>query len=126
MPNQSRNLSDTFIAGQRKRLLALRQQLLGGEENRTDEQRDSDEQYGNEAHEMEEDAQDLAQNEINRGLHDVNDQRIADIQRALQKIDEGTYGLSDESGEPIPQERLEALPEAIYTVAEQNRRAIRK
>jgi DnaK suppressor protein len=126
MPNQQSNLSDTFIAQQRKRLLALRQQLLGGEENRTVDQRDDEEQYGDEAHEFEDDAQDLAQDEITQGLHDVNDQRIADIQRALQKIDEGTYGLSDESGEPIPQERLEVLPEAIYTVAEQSRRAIRK
>jgi DnaK suppressor protein len=126
MPDQPSNLSDTFIAQQRKRLLALRQQLLGGEENRTTDQRDDEEQYGDEAHEFEDDAQDLAQDEITQGLHDVNDQRIADIQRALQKIDEGTYGLSDESGDPIPQERLEVLPEAIYTVAEQSRRAIRK
>jgi DnaK suppressor protein len=126
MPDQQSNLSDTFIAQQRKRLLALHQELLGGEANRNADERDNDEQYGEEAHEFEEDAQDLAQNEINQGLHDVNDQRIADIERALQKIDEGTYGLSDESGEPIPQARLEALPEAIYTVAEQNARANRQ
>jgi len=37
----------------------------------------------------------------------------------LEKISEGSYGLSDASGQPIPKERLEATPEAIYTVAEQ-------
>jgi DnaK suppressor protein len=36
----------------------------------------------------------------------------------LQKIEDGTYGLSDTSGEPIPRERLEAMPEAIHTVSE--------
>ena len=59
---------------------------------------------------------------INQALHEVNDQRIGDIERALQKIDEGTYGLSDASGDPIPKARLEVAPEAILTVEEQSRR----
>jgi|GEM_PF-679322 DnaK suppressor protein len=41
------------------------------------------------------------------------------IERALQKLDEGTYGLSDRSGKPIPVERLEAIPYAVLTVEEQ-------
>jgi DnaK suppressor protein len=49
------------------------------------------------------------------------ERRLENIERALQKIDEGTYGLSDESGEPIPKGRLEAVPEAIRTVDEQGR-----
>jgi len=39
-----------------------------------------------------------------------------------KKIDDGTYGLSDASGAPIPIERLEATPEALYTLAEQKSR----
>lgn len=39
-------------------------------------------------------------------------QIIVQIDRALAKIAEGTYGLSDRSGQPIPVERLEALPYA--------------
>jgi DnaK suppressor protein len=39
----------------------------------------------------------------------------------LRKIDEGTYGVSDLSGRPIPRERLEAIPEAICTLAEEKR-----
>ena len=46
-------------------------------------------------------------------------QRLAQVDRALEKIAEGTYGLSDASDHAIPRERLEATPEAIYTVAEQ-------
>ncbi|NPT40483.1 TraR/DksA family transcriptional regulator [Paraburkholderia sp. 1N] len=122
MPEQLVNLSDDFIALQRKRLMALRQQLLGGEENTIADERASQEEHGDEAEEFEDAAQGMAQNEVNQALHDVNDQRISDIGRALQKIDEGTYGLSDESGDPIPKARLEATPEAILTVEEQSRR----
>ena len=122
MPEQPVSLSDDFIALQRKRLMALRQQLLGGEENTIADERASQEEHGDEAEEFEDAAQGMAQNEVNQALHDVNDQRISDIGRALQKIDEGTYGLSDESGDPIPKARLEATPEAILTVEEQSRR----
>jgi RNA polymerase-binding transcription factor DksA len=41
------------------------------------------------------------------------------IERAFEKIEDGTYGLSDRSGEPIPVERLEAIPYATLTVDEE-------
>ena len=41
---------------------------------------------------------------------------IADIDRALAKIDEGSYGLCDECGERIAPDRLEALPAASRCV----------
>jgi DnaK suppressor protein len=44
--------------------------------------------------------------------------RLAAIDRALSRLDEGTYGFSVSSGEPIPAERLEADPAAELTVAE--------
>ncbi|WP_434115726.1 TraR/DksA family transcriptional regulator [Paraburkholderia caffeinilytica] len=122
MSEQQGTLSDEFIAQQRKRLLALRQELLGGEENTIADERTAEEQHGDEAQEFEDEAQGMAQNEVHQALHDVNDQRISDIERALQKIDEGTYGLSDASGDPIPKARLEVAPEAILTVEEQSRR----
>jgi DnaK suppressor protein len=46
-------------------------------------------------------------------------QRLVRVERALSKIEEGTYGYSDVSGKRIPDERLEAVPDAISTVAEQ-------
>jgi DnaK suppressor protein len=46
---------------------------------------------------------------------------LADVQDALRRIDDGTYGVSIESGEPIPPARLEAVPWAKYTVQEQER-----
>jgi DnaK suppressor protein len=45
-------------------------------------------------------------------------QRIAAIDRALARLEAGTYGRSVISGKPIPEERLEADPAAELTVEE--------
>jgi DnaK suppressor protein len=125
MTQQQSGLSDDFIAKQRQRLEAMQRRLLGGEEDTIADERAQQEEHGFEAEEFEDAAQRTEQDVANQALHDVNDQRIADIQRALEKIDEGTYGLSDESDEPIPQARLDAVPEAILTVDEQSKRDAR-
>jgi DnaK suppressor protein len=44
--------------------------------------------------------------------------RLDAIERALRRIDDGTYGRSVRSGLPIPDERLEADPAAELTVEE--------
>jgi DnaK suppressor protein len=126
MVTQQSGLSDAFVEQQRARLEALQRQILGGEENTIGFERNQQEEHGSEAQEHEDEAQRLEQFVSNQALRDVNSQRINDIQRALEKIGEGTYGLSDESGDPIPQARLEVMPEAIYTVEEQGRREGRK
>src|SRR5262245_50307437 len=51
---------------------------------------------------------------IAAGLQD----RLAAINRALQRVDDGTYGRSIRSGAAIPDERLEADPAAELTVEE--------
>jgi RNA polymerase-binding transcription factor DksA len=37
---------------------------------------------------------------------------LAEIEAALQRLDDGTYGLDEVTGEPISRERLEAIPTA--------------
>ncbi|MBN8713513.1 MAG: TraR/DksA family transcriptional regulator [Xanthomonadales bacterium] len=122
MSKQHAGLSPQFIEQQRKRLLALRRQLLGGEQHTLATERRFQQEHGDEAEEFEDKAQDMAQLEIDQALHDVDDGRIATIERALQKIEDGSYGLSDLSGEPIPRARLESTPEAILTVQEERSR----
>jgi len=39
-------------------------------------------------------------------------EQLASVEHALQKFEDGTYGLCDNCGQPIPPERLEALPQA--------------
>lgn len=45
-------------------------------------------------------------------------EELARINRALARVEQGTYGLSEVSGKPIPIERLEALPYATTLVGE--------
>jgi DnaK suppressor protein len=42
--------------------------------------------------------------------------KLRDVERALEKLDEGTYGVCDVGGEPIGQERLEAIAWAVRCV----------
>ncbi len=44
------------------------------------------------------------------------DAKLRDVERALVKLDEGTYGTCDECGRPITPERLEAIPWAVLCV----------
>ena len=67
-------------------------------------------------------ASELYQSEHDAGLAEQLGEELAAVERAEQRLAEGTYGLSVDSGEPIPDERLEALPTAERTVEEQSRR----
>jgi DnaK suppressor protein len=66
-------------------------------------------------------ASDLYDNELDEGLSDDLRIELAALERAEQRLAAGTYGLSIESGEPIPDERLEAVPTAERTAEEQER-----
>jgi DnaK suppressor protein len=64
----------------------------------------------------------LAQAEFDEGLEkDLQDQ-LAAVERAEERLAAGTYGLSIESGQPIPDERLEVIPTAERTVEEEQTR----
>ena len=47
---------------------------------------------------------------------------IEDLDRALRKLDDGTYGTCEACGKEIPAERLEAMPGARFCVEDQARR----
>jgi DnaK suppressor protein len=64
---------------------------------------------------------DLFENERDQSMIERLEAELETIGRAEKRVDEGTYGVSVESGDPIPDERLEAVPHAERTVAEQAR-----
>ena len=64
-------------------------------------------------------ASELYIEELDEGLADDLRERLAALKRAEQRLAAGTYGLSIESGEPIPDERLEIFPTAERTVDEE-------
>ena len=64
-------------------------------------------------------AADLYLDELDEGLAEELRDRLAALERAEQRLAAGTYGLAIESGRPIPDARLEALPTAERTVEEE-------
>jgi DnaK suppressor protein len=63
----------------------------------------------------------LFEAERDRSMIDRLENELEAIERAERRVEEGTYGVSVESGEPIPDGRLEAVPWAERTAAEQSR-----
>jgi DnaK suppressor protein len=68
-----------------------------------------------------ESSEDLYQDQFDAGRAEDLHQQLAALERAEARLAAGTYGLSIESGEPISDERLEAIPTAERTVEEQQR-----
>jgi DnaK suppressor protein len=64
----------------------------------------------------------LFERERDSGLAAQLREELAAVERAEQRLMSGTYGLSVESGKPIPDERLEAVPTAERTVEEARER----
>jgi DnaK suppressor protein len=67
-------------------------------------------------------AADLYQDELDEGLEEDLREQLAAVERAEQRLAAGTYGLSIGSGQPIPDERLEAVPTAELTADEERAR----
>lgn len=68
-------------------------------------------------------ASDLYEEELRSGRIEDLRAELDAVERAEKRLAAGTYGLSIESGLPIPDERLEAVPTAERTVGEEERRA---
>ncbi len=66
-------------------------------------------------------ASDLLESEIDEGVALRLRDELAAIERAEARLAEGVYGLSVESGEPIPDARLQSIPWAERTAEEQAR-----
>jgi len=73
-------------------------------------------------------ADDGVKDSVDMSLQDVNQElalrlgeresrMVADIDQALRRIEEGTYGVCERCGKPIDERRLEALPTARYDAA---------
>jgi len=115
-------LDAAFVEKQRQALLRLRAALLTATQAAESDEAEVNIQNASGAAEYEDDAQrlDALERDGNLVVRDVG--RLERVDRALKKIEEGTYGLSDMSGEPIPRARLEALPEAVLTLGEERNR----
>ena len=114
-------LDQQFVENQRERLVDLRDELVRIREGMADDERDLGEAEGDTQLDSGDLSQDMFTREMDASIGEQVGRRLGEVDRALQKIEEGTYGLSDDSGESIPRGRLEAVPEALRTVEEQQR-----
>lgn len=112
-------LAASFIAKQRRILLGLRAALTSAAQSERAEVASINTASADSAGEFEDDAQRLAALELDANLVVRDFERLERVNRALEKIEQGTYGFSDLSGKPIPRERLEAVPEAICMLSEE-------
>jgi DnaK suppressor protein len=119
--NKSR-LDAAFLEKQRQHLLRLRANLRTAARASEADETDVETAAADSAREFEDEAQKLDALELDGNLVARNAGRLERVERALAKIDNGTYGLSDVSGQPIPRERLEAVPEAACTLREEQER----
>jgi DnaK suppressor protein len=118
MANQE--LDQGFIESQKERLIELKSELERVRDGLGEDQRfRAEEEEDFTQHDSGDMSQSLFTREVDATVEEQVGRRLQHIERALQKIEEGSYGLSDDSGEPIPRGRLEAMPEAIRTVQEQ-------
>jgi DnaK suppressor protein len=68
-------------------------------------------------------ASDLWEEEFDEGREEDLRDQLAAVERAEERLAAGTYGVSVESGQPIPDERLEAFPTAELTAEEARARS---
>ena len=120
---ESNKLDKEFAEKQRGRLEELRAELVQMVEGlEEDQQFRAEEEEDLTEHDSGDLSQSLFTREMDATVEQTMEKRLQSVDRALQKIEEGTYGICDDTGEPIPRGRLEAMPEAIYTVEAQQRR----
>jgi DnaK suppressor protein len=67
--------------------------------------------------EPEEEAVDLQETDVEQAILDSEKTLLAEVQQALVRIENGTYGICSNCGQPIPEKRLEAIPWATLCVA---------
>jgi DnaK suppressor protein len=114
-------LDQQFVESQRERLVGLRDELVRIREGMSADEEDLGQTEGETTLDSGDLSQDMFTREMDASIGEQVGRRLGEVDRALQKIEEGTYGLSDDSGQTIPRGRLEAVPEATRTVEEQQR-----
>lgn len=107
----------------RRKLLAWREELMQEAQETLDNLRDkSYQEVGDEA--------DRASRESDHTLElrtrDRYRKLIRKIEQALERIDDGSYGYCEDTGDPIGLRRLEARPIATLTIDAQERREIKE
>lgn len=113
-------LSQKEVEKFHKRLLELKNQMTTLVKGSTELVRTADESKGYSQHQADEGTDDFNRI-INLEVSSKEFSILKQIDRALEKIEDGTYGQCDITGDDIPVKRLEAIPYACMTVQAQEK-----
>jgi DnaK suppressor protein len=113
-------LKPNEIAEFKRRLLELKAQITQTIEGTKKDVTSPDESMGYKQHSADE-GTDVFVKQVSLKVTDKEFGVLRQIDRALEKIEEGTYGVCDLTGEEIPIKRLEAVPYAVMTVKAQEK-----
>jgi len=117
-PEQLSQFKQTLL-DEKARLESERGVYVG--DDRTDSEEDAaGELSHSDLNDPADEATNLFDRERDRAAIDNMERILGKVNRALEKMEEGTYGQSDIDGTPIPLERLEALPYALTTVGQED------
>jgi DnaK suppressor protein len=114
------SLTKTEVVKFRKRLEEMRDKILVSLQINTAEVKKPDEATGYSQHHADQGTDDFDRKvglEVTRKEFEL----LRKIERALEKVADGSYGKCDISGEDIPKARLEAMPYATTTVKAQEK-----
>jgi DnaK suppressor protein len=116
------DLDQDFLDNQRRRLVNLKGELERMRDGLAEDQRQLEDQEDDlSEHDSGDMSHSIFDREMDATVEQTAEKRLHYVERALQKLEEGTYGVCDDTGENIPKGRLEAVPEAIRTVEAQQR-----
>lgn len=113
-------LKKTEIAKFKERLIEMQNHLTRMLMGSTAEIKKPDEATGYSQHQADQGTDDFDRT-ISLEVTGKEYEILRQIERALEKIDENTYGVCDVTGEEIPKARLEAVPYATMTVKAQEK-----
>ena len=108
----------------RQELFALRARLLTAAEDLVHDDDDDGGELssaGGDQH-LADHATDMVDREIDDSLEENADRVVQEIDEALRRLDDGTYGTCAVCGEQIPEERLAAIPYATLCVRDKRAR----
>ncbi len=113
-------LKKAEIAKYKKKLEELRDQMTNLIRDTSEDVKSADQTKGYSQHQADEGTDDFNRT-ITLEVTSKEFGILRQIERALEKIEEGTYGICDISGKEIPVARLDAIPYAVMVVEAQEK-----
>lgn len=105
------DLRRSQLLAMRERVLRAAQDIVEDDEGEPELSNASGDQH------LADHATDMLDRELDESLGENADQLVREIDQAIGRIDEGTYGTCSRCGQVIPEERLDAVPYAVLCVS---------